>query len=261
MTNTLWFYNSENYISTENALLEAKSIVGTDLINKLLINKEAKKVFREEIFPIIRFSEFIEAKEILFCGSKNNSVDARIKDKNDKIINIECTTSIDARYKELLFEYNRRYSSCCIGPHSRAIEINNINKANSNDIVYSGSKHKRVFVEQEKLNNEDSFLSCIVDVDKYAQEDIEKIQHKIDKGINKNLYENFILILACEHNIDIQQVPEYQYLLCNYWRNIENKPFSGLFIVNYDSLLFQQINQDESLDSINTPVPILFINT
>lgn len=261
MANEIWFYNSENYISTEKALCEAKNIVSTGLINKLLLDKEAKKIFREEIFPVVRFSEFIEAREIFFCGSKNNSVDARIKDKNGKIINIECTTSIDARYKELLFEYNRQHSSCFIGPHSKAIKIKNINKANSNDIVYSGSKHKRIFVEQEKLNNKDSFFSCIVDLNKYAQEDIEKIQHKIDRGINKNLYKNFILILACEHSIDIQQVPEYQYLLSDYWKKVTNNPFSGLFVVNYDSLLFRQTDQDESLDSINTPVPMLFINT
>ncbi len=66
-------------------------------------------------------------------------------------------------------------SLCSIGPHSKAFEIDNIDKAGNNDIVYSGSKHKRMFIEQEKLNNENSFESCIVDINKYAQEDIKRL--------------------------------------------------------------------------------------
>lgn len=244
----------------QEAVIEVKNIVDKNNINKLFDDKQAKKIFKEEIFPIIKFCEFIKAEQILFCGQFDKSIDAKAKMANGKILNIECTTSINARYKELLFEYNRQYHSCFIAPHSKAVEINNINEANNNDIVYSGSKHKRTFVKQEDLNNEDAFLSCIVDVNKYVQEDIEKIQHKIDKGNNENLYKNFILVLACEHSIDIQQIQEYQYLLYEYWQNITDNPFSGLFVVNYDSILFTQTNQDEKLDSSNTPVPILFIN-
>lgn len=255
-----WFYNSEEYITTKDALLEAKNIVGTKTIIELLNDKQAKKIFREEIFPIIKFCELIEAKEVLFCGHKNNSIDAVIKDKDNKTINVECTTSINAHYKELLYEYNIQYFSCSIGPHSKAFEIDNIDKAGNNDIVYSGSKHKRMFIEQEKLNNENSFESCIVDINKYAQEDIKKIKQKIDKGINENLYKNFILILTCEHSIDIQQIREYQNLLCNYWESVIDNPFAGLFIVNYDSLLFMQTKQDASYDSTHTPIPILFKN-
>ena len=117
-----------------------------------------------------------------------------------------------------------------------------------------------MFIEQEKLNNENSFESCIVDINKYAQEDIKKIKQKIDKGINENLYKNFILILTCEHSIDIQQIREYQNLLCNYWESVIDNPFAGLFIVNYDSLLFMQTKQDASYDSTHTPIPILFKN-
>ena len=99
-----------------------------------------------------------------------------------------------------------------------------------------------------------------VDINKYAQEDIKKIKQKIDKGINENLYKNFILILTCEHSIDIQQIREYQNLLCNYWESVIDNPFAGLFIVNYDSLLFMQTKQDASYDSTHTPIPILFKN-
>lgn len=260
MNNNEWFYNSKDYITTQYALMEAKNIVRNN-ISSLFNDKQAKKIFREEIFPIIKFCEFIKAEKVLFCGQLDKSIDAKTKMVDGKIINIECTTSINAHYKELLFEYSRQHSSCFIGPHSKAIEISNISEADSNDIVYSGSKHKRNFVEQEKLNNEKSFLSCIVDIDKYVQEDVEKIQNKIDKGIDKNLYKNFILILACEHRIDIQQIPEYKYLLYDYWKKVVNNPFSGLFVVNYDSLLFRQTNQDENLDSANTPVPIFFTNS
>ncbi len=65
-----WFYNSEEYITTKDALLEAKNIVGTKTIIELLNDKQAKKIFREEIFPIIKFCELIEAKEVLFADIK-----------------------------------------------------------------------------------------------------------------------------------------------------------------------------------------------
>ncbi len=37
-----WFYNSEEYITTKDALLEAKNIVGTKTIIELLNDKQAK---------------------------------------------------------------------------------------------------------------------------------------------------------------------------------------------------------------------------
>ena len=259
MSNNNFFYETDQYLSTDFAKNEAEMLVSQN-IDKLFNNKNALKHFKEEIYPVIKLAEYLQINYLRFCGLEGKSIDAELKNSDDKIIKVECTTSIDGYYKELLSEYNREFASCVIGPHSKAYTVDNINKTDSNDIVYSGTQHKREFVRQEDLNNENSFESCIVDINKYVKEDIEKIQAKVNKGNRENKYKNFYLILVCEHNIDIQEVRQYQKLIYDYWNSLPQNPFSSLFVVNYDSLLFQQLNCNPGLNPGSVPIPLLLIN-
>ncbi len=255
-----YFYETDQYLSMEFSKKEAELLVGND-INKLFDNKDAMKRFKEEVYPTIKLAEYLHIPYIHFCGNENKSIDAELKNCDGVITKVECTTSIDGYYQELVSEYNREYGSCVIGPHSKAFNVNNIEKACSNDIVYSGTQHKRKFVQQQDLDNKNAFKNCIVDVNKYVEEDIQKIKSKVDKGNSENKYKNFILLLVCEHNIDIQQVPEYQKLVCEYWNDILSNPFRALFVVNYDSLLFKKNNYNSELNPSCVPVPLLFIDS
>ena len=254
-----FFYETEQYLSIDFAKNEAEMLVSQN-IDKLFNNKNALKHFKEEIYPVIKLAECWHISYLKFCGLECKSIDAELKNSDEKIIKVECTTSIDGYYNDLVSEYNRKFGSCFIGPHSKAYTVDNIAKADSNDIVYSGTQHKREFVRQEDLNNENSFESCIVDINKYVKEDIEKIQAKVNKGNRENKYKNFYLILVSEHNIDIQEVREYQKLIYNYWNSLAQNPFSALFVVNYDSLLFQQLNCNSELNPCCVPIPLLLIN-
>ena len=254
-----FFYETEQYLSIDFAKNEAEMLVSQN-IDKLFNNKNTLKHFKEEIYPVIKLAECLHISYLKFCGRECKAIDAELKNSDGKIIKVECTTSIDGYYNNLVSEYNRKFGSCFIGPHSKAYTVDNIAKADSNDIVYSGTQHKREFVRQEDLNNENSFESCIVDINKYVKEDIEKIQAKVNKGNRENKYKNFYLILVSEHNIDIQEVREYQKLIYNYWNSLAQNPFSALFVVNYDSLLFQQLNCNSELNPCCVPIPLLLIN-
>lgn len=254
-----FFYKTDQYLSTDFAKKEAEMLVSKD-IDKLFYDRNALKHFKEEIYPVIKLAECLHISYLKFCGRECKAIDAELKNSDGKIIKVECTTSIDRYYNCLVSEYNRKFGSCFIGPHSKAYTVDNIYKANSSDIVYSGTQHKREFIRQKDLKNENSFKSCIVDINKYAKEDIEKIQVKVNKGNRENKYKNFYLILVCEHNIDIQEVEQYQELICNYWNSLSQNPFSSLFIVNYDRLLFKQLNCNPELNPRFVPIPLLLIN-
>ena len=254
-----FFYETDQYLSTDFAKKEAEMLVSKN-IDKLFYNRNALKQFKEEIYPLIKLAECLHISYLKFCGRECKAIDAELKNSDGKIIKVECTTSIDGYYNYLVSEYNRKFGSCFIGPHSKAYTVDNIDKADSNDIVYSGTQHKREFIRQEDLKNENSFKSCIVDINKYVKEDIVKIQAKVNKGNRENKYKNFYLILVCEHNIDIQEVGQYQKLIYNYWNSLPQNPFSSLFVVNYDSLLFQQLNCNPELNFGCVPIPLLLIN-
>lgn len=258
MSNNKFFYETDQYLSTDFSKSAAEVLVSEN-IDKLFNNKNALKHFKEEIYPAIKLAECLRIPYLKFCGLKGKSIDAELKNSDGTIIKVECTTSINGQYNSLVSEYNKKYGSCFIGPHSKAYTLDNIGKADSNDIVYSGTQHKREFVKQEELSNENSIKNCIVDINKYVKEDIEKIQAKINKGNQENKYKNFYLILVCEHNIDIQEVRQYQKLIYNYWNSLPQNPFSSLFVVNYDSLLFRQINYNPELNPGCVPVPLLLI--
>lgn len=261
MENPKYFYEVDKYISTEFSKKQAELLVGKD-IKKLFDNKDAMKRFKEEVYPTIKLAEYLRVPHIHFCGKENKSIDAELKNCDDVITKVECTTSIDGYCQELVSEYNGEYGSCVIGPHSKAFNVNNIEQACSNDIVYSGTQHKRKFVQQQDLDNKNAFKNCLVDVNKYVEEDIEKIKNKVDKGNRENKYKSFILLLVCGHNIDIQQVPEYQNLVCKYLNDILPNPFCALFVVNYYSLLFEKSNNYNSeLNPSCVPVPLLFIDS
>lgn len=257
MTN-IFFYETKQYLDTEFSKKQADLLVSRD-INRLINNQVAKKVFKEEIYPTIMLAKFLNVPFLKFCGMECNSIDAILKNNDGTIINVECTTSIDEQYNKLVCEYNRDLGSCFIGPHSKAYKINEKEKANSNDIVYSGTKHKRKFINQEDLNNKNSIENCIVNINIYVKKDMEKIQEKINKGNKENKYKNFCLILTCDHNIDINEISEYQKLVYDIWNNISNNPFSSLFVVNYDVLLFKQCNYNPELNAYFVPIPLLFL--
>lgn len=258
MTDKKFFYETERYLSIEFVQKEAELLVGQD-IDKLFNNKKAIKRFKEEIYPTIKLAEYLQTPYIRFCGTENKSIDAKLIGINKEITQIECTTSIDGYFHKLVSEYNKEFRSCIIGPHSKAYKTDNIEEAGINDLVYSGTQHKRQFVRQKDLYNKNSFETCIVDIKRYVKKDIEKIQSKITKGNLENKYKKFILVLSCEHNIDIQQVYSYQQMLYKYWKNIPQNPFSGVFIVNYDALLFYQTSQKLGLNPSCVPIPLLFL--
>ncbi len=260
MASKKFFYDTSKFVNVEFAKREAELLVGQDL-NKLFNNKDAIKLFTEEIYPIIKLAEYLNMNEIYFCGNTNRSIDAQIKNLSGDIVNVECTTSINGHYKNLLREYNKEYGYCTVVPHSKSYNIDCIESACSSDIVYSGTQHKRKFVNQEDLDTTKTFESGIIDVRKYVIEDIEKIQNKIDKGNNANLYRDFVLVLVCEHSIDQLQVNKYQVLISEYWESVETNPFSALFIVNYDCLLFKQMYSISKLNPLYVPIPILYLGT
>ena len=258
MNDNNFFYKTTQYLSIDYAKNEAEILISQN-IDKLFNNKNELKHFKEEIYPIIKLAECLQITYLKFCGSEGKPIDAELKNSDDKIIKVECTTSSDSYYKNLISEYSKEFGSCFIGPHSKAYTIDNIAKANNSDIVYSGTRHKREFVKQEDLNNKTFFESCIVDINKYVKEDIEKIQAKVNKGNRENKYKNFYLILICEHNIDIREVRQYQKLIYDYWNNLPQNPFFSLFVVNYGSLLFKQLNYNPKLNPNYVPIPLLLI--
>jgi hypothetical protein len=81
--------------------------------------------FIEEIFPAIQLSKIEYAHEICFCGSNNKlHCDAQIKKNNNKIISVECTTSMRQYFYSKMQKYTKIYKNACFGPHSKVRYVN-----------------------------------------------------------------------------------------------------------------------------------------
>ena len=227
-------------------------------ISDLFANDREINNCRKEIFPIIIMAQYLKYKKVQFVGTKGNSIDAILKNNDNDILNVECTTSIDYKTKQIISEYNQEYGICNITPRTKAINIGKNEEAqNNSDILFNGSRHKRKIEQQ----NNASFEECLIDdnlIKQYTSEDIQQISNKIQKGIDKDCYKEFTLLLSVEHVLPKEKLQDYKKIIYDYWINISKNPFAGLFIVIYDYLLCSEYYKDESYNPSLMPVPIFF---
>lgn len=250
------FFKTEDFIDVEYAFQEARKL--SNEINITYGND--LKIFKDEIFPIIAYAKHIEAQEVKFCGTKNNSIDGIIK-LDSSIINVECTTSTDERTNQLYEEYANVYKRVRRGPHSKAINIKDHKCINTYDINYSGTKNKRMFIKQEFLSKEDKEKDSEIKIELFVKEDINAIQKKLNLGLNKGIYSDYTLILSQEHFLQIDMLDDYGNLIYKYWSSLKENPFSHIFIVSYHPLLFVLADPEVNINynpKLN-PSPLIYI--
>ena len=250
------FFKTKDFIDVEYAFQEAR-----EFSNRLNITYgNDLKLFKEEIFPTIAYAKYIGAQKVKFCGEENNSIDGVIK-LNSSIINVECTTSIDARSNQLYEEYGNIYKRVRRDPHSKAINIKDGECVKTYDINFSGTKNKRTFVKQEFLSREEKEINSEIKVELFVEEDIKAIQKKINLGLERGAYKDYTLILSQEHFLLQDIISEYDNLISEYWNSINSNPFAHLFIVSYHPLLDVLSNPEVNINynpKFN-PLPLIFI--
>lgn len=246
------FFTCNDFIETDKAYNEAIAFLNSSdfyINNARNVNK-----FVEEIFPIIQLSKIERANEVYFCGSNNElHCDAQIKKNNAEIIHIECTTSMRQYFYSKIQQHVKIYKGACFGPHSKVRNVNDKNISYGDIII---DKKGKLYPQLPSTSN--TSCSGFIDVDKYIIEDIEKINEKILKGKKKGYYKNYTLILTCDHSINLGLIFEYGNRLNDFWINTKENPFVELFVVNYDSILFDEIfpNTTNIINKSRYPIPI-----